>query len=326
MSTNLSAQPLPPEFDAYLAHASEDKPFVRLLARGLEKRGWNVWLDELQLLVGLSIRSQLDAGLHSSRYGLVILSPAFFAKRWPREELDAMFSLERDGRTRILPIWHDVTEDEVVRFSPILASRFAAIDNGDIDSLAGQLSQTMEVLNEHNWSYWSDIVRSATAKGLLWVQPPEPFPGSLRLLDQHFHTFWAGRDGGKVEVAQEFAMASLPELFDNAPSYDGRIVGTIGHQGAQQLLRVTRYDDYALNEYVVQVKSGMPGYQHHLLYVRLAELTNEAPIIPTPPSAHLVFLTGVVTARGALTVSDGQTYSGLYMVAARLAYIPRYKE
>jgi hypothetical protein len=75
-----------PEHDLFIAHASEDKDAVaRPLSEALLARGWSVWLDELELTVGDSLSSHIDSALARSRFGVVVLSPAFFAKPWPLE-------------------------------------------------------------------------------------------------------------------------------------------------------------------------------------------------------------------------------------------------
>ena len=87
-----------------------------------EQNGYRVWYDEFTLKLGDSLRNEIDKGLVLCDYGAVILSPSFFSKEWPQFELDALFALEaRDRRKRILPIWHHLTVDEVVSFSPMLA-------------------------------------------------------------------------------------------------------------------------------------------------------------------------------------------------------------
>ncbi|WP_051631364.1 toll/interleukin-1 receptor domain-containing protein [Afifella pfennigii] len=108
--------------DFFISHASEDKDgFVRALAEALQERGASVWYDEFTLKVGDSLRRNIDRGLAGSRFGVVVLSEHFFGKEWPNKELDGLVALEVQGQTRILPIWHKVSKDEVARFSPTLA-------------------------------------------------------------------------------------------------------------------------------------------------------------------------------------------------------------
>jgi len=115
------------KWDIFICHASEDKDaFARQLAEALQKRGLRVWYDKFTLKLGDSLRRTIDRGLSESTYGVVILSKAFFAKDWPQKELDGLDARERNGKKVILPIWHDLTKEEVEKYSPMLAGRLAA--------------------------------------------------------------------------------------------------------------------------------------------------------------------------------------------------------
>lgn len=116
----------PASYDFFICHASEDKDsIVRGLALALESRGKKVWYDETALRVGDSLRASIDTGLANSRFGVVILSKHFFGKAWPQRELNGLFGLEAAGEKRILPIWHEVSKDQVAEQSPILADKVA---------------------------------------------------------------------------------------------------------------------------------------------------------------------------------------------------------
>ncbi|MBC8064574.1 MAG: toll/interleukin-1 receptor domain-containing protein, partial [Chlorobia bacterium] len=122
----IGESPTQPACDAFISHASEDKDdFVRDLAKRLTDAGVTVWYDEQSLGVGDSLRRKIDEGLARSRFGIVILSTHFFKKEWPQRELDGLVALETAGRSRILPIWHKVSKDEVAAFSPTLADKVA---------------------------------------------------------------------------------------------------------------------------------------------------------------------------------------------------------
>jgi hypothetical protein len=122
---NSSLEP-PARFDAFISHATEDKEaLVRPLADALISAGHRIWYDEFQLKVGDSLRRSIDRGLVASRFGIVILSPSFFAKQWPQYELDGLVSKEMDGGKVILPIWHKVSKAEVMGYSPTLADKMA---------------------------------------------------------------------------------------------------------------------------------------------------------------------------------------------------------
>jgi hypothetical protein len=113
-------------WDVFVSHASEDKAVVaRPLAEHLRERGLTVWLDDFELRIGDSLRRKIDAGLAGSRFGVVILSRSFFAKGWPQYELDGLVTRQVSGEQSLLPIWHDITKDEVKARSPSLADKIA---------------------------------------------------------------------------------------------------------------------------------------------------------------------------------------------------------
>jgi hypothetical protein len=113
-------------YDAFIAHASEDKAkVVKPLATALTKLGFRVWYDEFELRVGDSLRVSIDRGLVNSRFGIVVLSPSFFAKNWPRYELNGLTAREVEGSKVILPIWHAVARADVLAYSPTLADKVA---------------------------------------------------------------------------------------------------------------------------------------------------------------------------------------------------------
>jgi hypothetical protein len=114
------------KYDFFISHASEDKDdIVRELADALERNGFKIWYDEFELKVGDSLRKKIDIGLKNSRYGIVIISPSFVMKNWTEYELNGMVAKEMNGTKVILPIWHKITKDEVLQFSPTLADKVA---------------------------------------------------------------------------------------------------------------------------------------------------------------------------------------------------------
>ena len=113
-------------FDVFISHASEDKEsIVRSLATELAGQGLKVWYDEFTLRIGDSLRQKIDKGLAKSRVGLVVLSPSFVAKGWTNYELDGIVTRSVSGEQILLPIWHNITKQEVIDFSPSLADKVA---------------------------------------------------------------------------------------------------------------------------------------------------------------------------------------------------------
>lgn len=114
------------EFDVFISHAAEDKEvIVRPLAHALRECGLVVWYDEFELRIGDSLRRKIDAGIARSRFGLVVLSRSFFAKSWPQYELDGLVTLALSDKQVLLPLWHEISKDDVVSHSPSLADKVA---------------------------------------------------------------------------------------------------------------------------------------------------------------------------------------------------------
>ena len=114
------------KYDIFISHASEDKDaIVRPLATILERLSVRVWYDEFSLQLGDSLTASIDKGLQESRYGLVVLSKAFLSKRWPEYEYRSLMTREIDGERAILPLWYDVTKEDVKNFSLYLADIMA---------------------------------------------------------------------------------------------------------------------------------------------------------------------------------------------------------
>lgn len=132
--------------DVFISHASEDKDdFVRPLANALIAQGLNVWFDEMTLRIGDSLRQKIDKGLANSKVGLVILSPAFIRKGWTNYELDGIVTRAISGEQVLLPIWHNITKQQVVDFSPSIADKVArSTATHTIEEIAVEIAELIE--------------------------------------------------------------------------------------------------------------------------------------------------------------------------------------
>jgi hypothetical protein len=120
-------------FDVFISYASEDRAtVVEPLAQELRTRGIIAWFDRFELQLGDRFRQKIDEGLSQSRFGIVILSHSFFAKKWPQLELDGLATRENaEGRKVILPIRHQLRPEQVTLYSPLLGGILStSTDNG----------------------------------------------------------------------------------------------------------------------------------------------------------------------------------------------------
>lgn len=135
----------PSTYDVFISYAREDAPVAVSLAHELTVRGVRVWLDKTALRLGDSLRRSIDRGLAGSRFGLVLLSRNFFAKSWTQHELDGLFARETmEGRTLVLPLWHEIDEREIGKHSPMLADKYALKTSDGIPFIADRLTEMFD--------------------------------------------------------------------------------------------------------------------------------------------------------------------------------------
>jgi TIR domain len=157
--------------DVFICHATEDKGFVRPLAHALRLRGYAVWYDDFVLDVGDSLRREIDKGLNACRFGVVVLSRAFFAKEWPQRELDGLTQRETsDGRTVILPVWHEIGAKEIRKYSPVLADRVAVKTSAGVEAVADRIADVL---------HRSEGVALGKLKEAIFGEPPREDPQPL---------------------------------------------------------------------------------------------------------------------------------------------------
>jgi formylglycine-generating enzyme required for sulfatase activity len=104
------------EYHVFLSHASEDKEtFARPLYERLIDENYRVWYDEQEIEWGDKLDRKITEGLKKSQYGMVVISPKYFAKHkeWTFMEFNNI--LESD---KILPILHGIEWPQIQRNHP----------------------------------------------------------------------------------------------------------------------------------------------------------------------------------------------------------------
>ena len=143
---DLYVAPPSPErwWDVFVSYAHEDKATASLIAAELEALGIRAWFDEAELTIGMGLRRSIDYGLAHSRFGVVLMSHSFFAKEWPQRELDGIVALQVRGRQQVLPIWHGLSHDDMLGYSPTLADTIAARTSGStIREIAAEIARVV---------------------------------------------------------------------------------------------------------------------------------------------------------------------------------------
>jgi len=138
--------------DLFISHASEDKEaFVKLLAVALKDVGIDIWYDEFELKIGDSLSRSIDKGLIDSKYGIVILSKSFFEKKWTEYELKSLLAKDIQGKNVILPIWHNISINDVQMYSLYLSDIFSFSSNVPLTELTEEILKVVrpDILNNH---------------------------------------------------------------------------------------------------------------------------------------------------------------------------------
>lgn len=150
-------------YDVFISYASEDKEAIAYpLAEELKKNGYRVWFDEFSISVGDSLRRSIDKGVGKSKFGIVIFSKAFFRKGWTNYELDGLVEMNINAPGTLLPIWFNVSKEEVAEYSRSL-SNILAINATNLSS-AEIVQRLNSKLGEYYYSIDKDemLVRSVT--------------------------------------------------------------------------------------------------------------------------------------------------------------------
>ena len=113
---------------AFISHDSRDKEEIaRKLAYGLSSRLCTVWYDEYSLKIGDNLRDSIEKGIKEAKKCILVLTPNFLNNLgWTKKEFDSIFTRELIYNQRIiLPIWHNVSKEQIYEFSPALADTVA---------------------------------------------------------------------------------------------------------------------------------------------------------------------------------------------------------
>lgn len=106
-----------------------------------------VWLDEAQMWIAHSLRRKIDEGIRTSRFGIVVLSAPPSPRAGPTTNSTDSSLATWPGHS-LLPIWHNLSAEDVRRHSPYLADKVAmSTSDSSIEEIAQQIA---DVVQEEN--------------------------------------------------------------------------------------------------------------------------------------------------------------------------------
>jgi len=135
-----------PKFDVFIFHASEDREEIGVpLANALQKYRLRSSLDGFGIKIGDNLRGRINMGLANSRLAIVVLSQTFLKKGWTNDELDGLVIKSSTGEQIILPVWHNVSRQDIINRSPSLAGKLARSTSAhSLDDIAAEISEAIK--------------------------------------------------------------------------------------------------------------------------------------------------------------------------------------
>ncbi len=204
--------------DVFISHASEDEDAIaRPLADVLLDRGYTVWFDQYELVLGDSLTERIDEGLAQSKVGVVILSHEFFAKPWPRRELAGLTARLLGGERNVLvPVWHGLTKEDILEYSPPLADLLAGNSTDGVNKLADDVERVLARRVGTSRASSQQSPRPSAAGGT--SPSPERFPmrDQQALGAVNFDLDMAALKIAVLELVRSDDTIALQYLFDEA--------------------------------------------------------------------------------------------------------------
>jgi len=133
--------------DATILYVADDKEFVELLVNILENN--DVSIVQTRLGLGDSLFARLKVSLTQANFAVLVLSRAFFERPWPSFELDEVATIDRGYNNeggRLLPIWHNITQQDISFRSSALARRIGVSSRfGGTEFVAQEIMSEVKV-------------------------------------------------------------------------------------------------------------------------------------------------------------------------------------
>lgn len=104
-------------YHAFVSYRSTDRLFALDLVERLEARGFNLYIDQRELLPGDELAASLQEAIAASRAALVLVSKKWLESPWCRKEMSVLLHQAIESGTRVIAVRLDECE-----LPPMLAS------------------------------------------------------------------------------------------------------------------------------------------------------------------------------------------------------------
>jgi len=127
-------------YDAFISYATEDEKYAESIEKLLTFSGFKIWFAPLTLEIGDRLLDSINAGLNSSRFGIIILSPDFIKKPWTGYELDVLHRQHIEKNKRLLPIWHNIEKQQIDEWNPGVTGIVGFPSSKDIGTIIARIT------------------------------------------------------------------------------------------------------------------------------------------------------------------------------------------
>ena len=105
------------EYDVFICHTGDDKPFVEILYREMQKCGLMAFFDKESLEKGNEVQATIANAIIKSPFFVVVLSDSFLNKEYPEAELKAALAFPEEHKKAVMPVFYKMTADECHRLN-----------------------------------------------------------------------------------------------------------------------------------------------------------------------------------------------------------------
>jgi len=213
-------------YDVFISYATEDEAYAKELADSLQWLGLSVWFAPVALEIGGKLLDSINAGLMASKYGLLLLSPTYVAKKWTSYELDVLHRQQIEQGKKLLPIWHDIEKAQLDEWNPGLSGIVALRSTEGASNIANKIAKV--------------IYQGCPVVG---VDPSYENP-QWRFLQGRGELYLNNRNGGAFNVfhAAEFPDSAYPIYVHQRPQSRRDIVLAVA-----KALYYRTYDELSLS-------------------------------------------------------------------------------
>ncbi|HBH26514.1 MAG TPA: hypothetical protein DDX54_03835 [Rhodospirillaceae bacterium] len=132
----------------FICHDAKDKDiFVKDLVLQLSRKMCPVWYDEFSIRPGDDIRKKIDEGIKKSKKCVIIISKNLIDNtRWADREVGCILEKEmKERKTVIIPVWLNVSHNEVYDYDAFLSGKRAIVHDGNIEQTAERVKISLMV-------------------------------------------------------------------------------------------------------------------------------------------------------------------------------------